>query len=62
MGHMDDPDDDTVVEDLIDHPELAPPRRVASFQLAAKWFPDAVGILSEGAANECPLCNGHRFR
>lgn len=36
-----DPDDNPVIENLIDDPELAAPGKVSARQLAAKWLTDA---------------------
>jgi hypothetical protein len=45
MRDVDGPHDDSIVEDLVDHPEFAAPGRVPPFQSIAKWLADAMRIL-----------------
>ena len=48
MRDVDDPNDNSVVEDLVDHPEFAPPGRVSTLQLVAKRLSAAVRISASG--------------
>jgi hypothetical protein len=59
MRDVDDPNDDSIAEDLVNHPELAPPRRVPTLKLIAKWLAHAVGIFRERAPYEFPTRDGH---
>ncbi len=61
MRNMDDADDDSVVENLVDHPEFAAPRGVPPLQLTAKWLANAIRILRERTSNELPTCDGDCF-
>jgi hypothetical protein len=61
MRNVDDADNDSFVENLVDHPESASPRRVPPLQLTAKWFADAMRILRERTSNELPTCDGDCF-
>jgi len=61
MRDMDDADDDSFVENLVDHPEFASPRRVPPLQLTAKWLAHAKWILRQRTSNELPTCDGDYF-
>jgi hypothetical protein len=61
MRDMDHAHDDSLIENLIDHPEFAPAGRVPPFQLIAKWLADAMGILGEGTSDEFPTRDGCCF-
>jgi hypothetical protein len=61
MCNMDDPDDDSFVEDLVDHPELAPPRRIPALELIAKWLAHAIWIFRERSSHEFPTRDGYRL-
>ena len=61
MRDVDDPNNDAFVNDLVDHPVFAPPRRIPPLQLTAKWLSDTVGILRERASYEFPTRDSHRF-
>ena len=60
MRDVDDPNDNSVVEDLVDHPEFAPPGRVSTLQLVAKRLSDAIRTFRERTSNELPARHGHR--
>ena len=62
MRDMDDADDNSVVENLIDDPKLASTRRKPAFQLTAKRLADSVGILGQRAANKFPAGDADYFR
>ncbi len=61
MCNVNDPDDDSFVEDLVDHPEFSPSGGVPSLQLTAKWFADAVRIIGKRTSDEFPARNGYRL-
>lgn len=61
MRKVDDPDDNSFIENLIDHPEFTPTRRVPPLESIAKRLTDAVGILREWTSNEFPTRDGHCF-
>ncbi len=42
MRDVDNRDHNSFVDDLIDDPKLAPPRRIPPLQLASKWLADLV--------------------
>lgn len=56
---MDDPDDDSLVEDLVNQPELAPTRRISPFESITEWLADAIRNLREWTSDEFPTCDGH---
>ena len=58
MRDVDDADDYPLIENLIDHPEFAPPGRVPPLQLIAKWLADPIRIRRERTSNEFPTRNG----
>jgi len=58
MRDVDDADDDSVVEDLIDNPKLASTRREPTFQLIPKWLTDPIGIIRQRTSDELPASDG----
>jgi hypothetical protein len=58
---VDDAHDDSFVEDLVDHPEFAPPGAVSPLQLIAERLADTVGVICERTANEFPTGDGDGF-
>ena len=61
MRDVDYPNDHSVVENLVDQPEFAPPRGIRARQLASKWLADAMGAVGEWTADELPTSDGYRF-
>ncbi|KZS85517.1 hypothetical protein A4G31_07240 [Mycobacterium persicum] len=62
MRHMYDSDDDTLVENPIDHPKLSPAGRVPDFQPITKWLSDSVRVLGERTSDELPASDSYRLR
>lgn len=58
---VNDPYDDTVVENLVEHPEFASPGRVPALKLIPQRFSYPVRIFGERATDEFPACDGDRL-
>jgi hypothetical protein len=61
MRDVDDAHNNSVIENLINHPELSPSRRVSPLELVAKWLANAVWILGKWTSDELPARNGHNL-
>lgn len=55
-------DDNTVVENLVDHSEFAAPGRVATLQLITQRLSNSMRIVGEWATDEFPTRYSHRLR
>ena len=61
MRDVDDTDNDSIIEDLVDHPELAASGGVASLQLTTKRLTHTMRILRERPPDELPTGDGDRL-
>jgi hypothetical protein len=61
VGDVDDPHDDPIVENLVDHPELAAPCGVPALQLTPKRLTHTTRILRKWPSDELPTGDSGRL-